>query len=310
MLPPTSGPWYAHGMLDPTLLGEVTSAQLFVRVVETGSFTRAGQEVGLSQSNVSRRVAALEDTLRVRLLTRTTRKVTPTEEGRAYYAQVKPALEAFVEAGMEARRTAGGVVGPVRVAAPGALGRRMVLPAVLEFVEQHPAVRPTLLLSDDKRDLVSEGVDFAVRVGTPSESSLVVRPLGRSPQVFVASPAYIERHGAPGGAETFAAHRWVVRVGPSGAVIGPATMLPPPTLSVDDVDGALDAARAGVGVAILPRWLVADALADGALVRVVPEAPEFSAPVVAVYPSRRSMPRRVRMLLDHCAAHVSAMLER
>jgi DNA-binding transcriptional LysR family regulator len=102
----------------------------------------------------------------------------------------------------------------------------------------------------------------------------------------------------------------VVRVGPSGALVGPATLLPPPTLSVDDVDRALDAALAGVGVAILPRWLVAESLASGTLVRVVPDAPEFSAPVVAVYPSRRSMPRRVRMLLDHCAAPVSAMLDR
>lgn len=280
----------------------VEDLELFLRVVDAGSFTRAARAVGVDPSVVSRRIAAIEAELGVRLLHRTTRAVSPTEHGRAWAERVRPAAQWLRDAASELRSDALQVAGVVRVAVPGAVGRRRVSPVLFDLLEAHPALRVDLLVSDARVGLVEEAIDLAVRVGVPRDSTFVGRRIGLSPQVFVASPTYLAAHPLPpAGARV----RCVLRIegGATQDLLRLAERWPPGTtvhasLATDDVETAAKGVLRGLGLGLLPEWLVADDLASGALVRL----PDFvsipPAPLVALLPGGRNLPRRVRVVLE------------
>lgn len=284
---------------------ELEDLELVLRVMDAGSFRRAALALGLDPSVVSRRVAALEARLGVRLIHRTTRAVAPTEEGRAWAERVRPALASLREAERELQ-SGDTPSGTVRLAVPGAVGRRRVAPVLFQLLAQHPSLRFDLLVSDRRLNLVEEAIDLAIRVGSPPDSTFVARRIGLSPQVFAASPAYLARWPLPPASDLV---RLVVRIegGAPQDLSRLGTLWPPgttllPTLATDDVETAALAVAEGLGLGLLPEWLVADALAQGRLVRLLPEVLLPPAPLVAWLPAGRQSPRRVRLVLDALTA--------
>lgn len=280
----------------------VDDMELFLRVLDAGSFTRAARAVGLDPSVVSRRIAAIEARLGVRLLYRTTRAVSPTEHGRAWAERVRPAVQWIRDAESELRSDERQVAGLVRMAVPGAVGRRRVAPVLFDVLAAHPALRVDLLVSDARVGLVEEAIDLAVRVGAPRDSTFVARRIGLSPQVFAASPAYLAAHPLPPAGGRV---RFVLRIegGAAQDLLRLAEKWPPGTevraaFATDDVETAAKAVRHGLGVGLLPEWLVADDLASGALVRLPDFVPLSPAPLLALLPGGRSPPRRVRVVLE------------
>jgi len=283
----------------------LTSMEAFVRVVDAGSFTAAARRWGRSKAVVSKYVAALEEHLGVPLLRRTTRSLSLTDAGRGYHARCVDLLGELeaVEAGLRSDHVE--PRGLLRVTAPPGFMDRYARLMTTAFVERYPEITMDLLLTHRMVDLVEEGIDVALRVTVPRDSSLVARRLGPAPLVAVASPAYLARRGAPRTPGDLRAHaclvdtnfrdrgRWRFR-GETVEVDGPFRVNSPTVVR--------DLAAAGHGVAVVPAFVAAAHLDDGRLVEVLAGELAFDWAVYAVYPRRRYLARRVRVFIDHLAA--------
>jgi len=279
--------------------------EAFVRVVDAGSFTAAARRWGRSKAVVSKYVAALEEHLGVPLLRRTTRSLSLTDAGRGYHARCVDLLGELeaVEAGLRSDHVE--PRGLLRVTAPPGFMDRYARLMTTAFVERYPEITMDLLLTHRMVDLVEEGIDVALRVTVPRDSSLVARRLGPAPLVAVASPAYLARRGAPRTPGDLRAHaclvdtnfrdrgRWRFR-GETVEVDGPFRVNSPTVVR--------DLAAAGHGVAVVPAFVAAAHLDDGRLVEVLAGELAFDWAVYAVYPRRRYLARRVRVFIDHLAA--------
>lgn len=286
-------------------MDRLTSMEAFVRVVDAGSFTAAARRWGRSKAVVSKYVAALEEHLGVPLLRRTTRSLSLTDAGRGYHARCVDLLGELeaVEAGLRSDHVE--PRGLLRVTAPPGFMDRYARLMTTAFVERYPEITMDLLLTHRMVDLVEEGIDVALRVTVPRDSSLVARRLGPAPLVAVASPAYLARRGAPRTPGDLRAHaclvdtnfrdrgRWRFR-GETVEVDGPFRVNSPTVVR--------DLAAAGHGVAVVPAFVAAAHLDDGRLVEVLAGELAFDWAVYAVYPRRRYLARRVRVFIDHLAA--------
>lgn len=282
--------------------------ELFVRVAETGSFSRAGREAGYAQPTVSRMIGAMEARLGVKLLTRTTRKVVLTDAGTALLERARTAL-AEVEEAENAARGADALSGTLRVATPVTFGAREIVPALRPFLEAHPGLRVALLMADRRVDLMEEGVDLAIRLGPLGDSSFISRRLASAPRFAVASPDYVARRGEPRSPSDLTAHD-VLSGHASGSEVwtfrhastGETSVRLQARLAATSVEGVLAAARAGLGVAAASLFACRDELASGELRRVVAgyELPPID--VHAVMPGGRRPPRKARAFLDALAA--------
>ena len=284
---------------------DLNHVAVFVRVVETGSFTQAAQALGLPKSSVSRGVAALEGALGVRLLQRTTRSVHLTEAGHAYYERVARALSGLDEAQAAVSDMQGKPRGPVRVTAAVDLGVNVVAALVARFVRQNPAIHLEMLLTPRLVNLVEEGVDLAVRAGKLDDSSLVARRVGTLEARLLAAPGYLRRRGTPKAVAELAGHdcvlfrarrghsRWDL-TGPKGVerveVSGP--------VSADDLAFIRQMLLAGVGIGLVPWTTCAQDIEKGRLVRVLPGHATPLGALHVVYPSNRYMPQRVALVRD------------
>ncbi|MBX2800436.1 MAG: LysR family transcriptional regulator [Myxococcales bacterium] len=282
-------------------MAPIDALQLFVEVFEKRSFTAAARALGLDPSVVSRRIRRLEDTLGTPLFRRTTRAFDATADGQSFYERVAPALAQIREAELELGSPEGHLRGPLRVAAPAALGRARVAPVAHAFARRHPDVTLELLFSDRRVDLVREGVDLAVRVGTPSDPGQIVRRLGLSEQWVVASAAYLAEH--PLGA-SLAGQKVVLRI-EDGQLIDLRAYLAPEqqagvevALVTDDLQAVADAVKADLGIAGLPRWLVERDVAAGTLVRLPLGPTDLRIPIYAVLVHGRRATKRTRALVD------------
>jgi DNA-binding transcriptional LysR family regulator len=285
---------------------------VFVRVVETGNFSRAARDLGISQPTASKHVAALEARYRLRLLERTTRHVRATDDGRAFYAQAKKLLSEFDELESVAVKSARTGGGKLRVSCPPALGRMVIAPMVFNYLAANPDTAIDLDLSSRYLDPIEDGVDLAIRIGAQADSSYRARLLAPSLRVLVASPDYLKKHGEPRQPDDLARHRVLVysylpnpdvlklkdgkhritRV----AVAGP--------LRVNNSEILMSAATTGIGIACLPHWSVREALAAGVLQRLLPDWEPEGTSIYAVYPGGRRLPTRVRRFLDYLAAQM------
>ncbi len=288
-------------------MSRLKQIETFVSVANRGSLTAAATAEGVAPGVVSRRLDALEARLGVKLLLRTTRRVTLTFEGSAYLEDCQRILRELGDA--EASVSLGGVKarGHLRISAPAGFGRRHVAPLVMQFLDANPEVTVSLDLSDRLVDLVNEGVDCAIRVGELTDSSLVSIKLAENRRAVVASPAYLDKHGTPRTLEDLARHNclslgqqrgWLFRVGDDVVSIKVNGLL-------DCNDGAVlhEWALAGRGLAWRSLWEVGEDLQSGALVSVLDE---FAAPptgIHAVFPQRKYLPLRVRLLIDHLKHH-------
>jgi DNA-binding transcriptional LysR family regulator len=282
---------------------DLNRATTFVRVVETGGFTRAAEALGLPPSSVSRAVAKLEGDLGVVLLERTTRKVSLTDAGRAFFERAREALAGLEEANVLALDAAREAHGVVRVAVPPEFGNRLGS-VLVAFADQHPRVRVEVTFTGRGAELVGDLVDVALVFGRLPDSSLVTRRLGESTNRLYASTGYVKTHGKPksiselarrdailwravGGEERWELRgpRGVERIDVRGRVVG------------DHMQFQVDAALAGSGVALLPTWIGDRFVAEGKLVPILPRY-STTTPLHALTHGGRHLPRRVALLRD------------
>ena len=288
--------------------------QAFARVVESGSFVRAAERMEISTSSLSRLVADLESHLNARLLNRTTRKLSLTETGQAYYERCVQLLADLDEAEALASRAAAQAHGTIRLTCPHNLAAWTLAPAIAGFIERHPAVKFDVNVVDRVVDLVEEGFDLAIRVGAVRSELLVARKLGVTELVPCASPAYLAARGEPKRVADLVEHRAMTyayaptpRVWQFTDAEGqPHEVRVQGPLHANSDELAIGAAMAGLGIAFEPEYVVRAALADGRLVRVLPA---FRGPVLdiwAVYPSRRHLSAKVRLFVAHLAGIFAA----
>lgn len=267
--------------------------RIFVATVEAGSFTGAADKLLLSKQFVSRRVMALEASLGVRLLVRNTRKLTVTELGQEFYSRATRILAevADTEEAMSARR--GDLRGTLKITAPMSFGISHLSPLIAEFLVEHPAVRLHLELSDRHVDLIGEGFDLALRIGALPDSTLIARRLGELRMVACCSPAYRRSRGEPATPADLHRHACLLygkegRTGWEFVIEGVRrTFEVQGALLANNGDVIRDAAVAGLGVALLPRFIVEAALNAGKLVTVLEPFAQSPLPVNAVYPQHR-----------------------
>ena len=281
-------------------MDRITGVQLFIRIVETGSFSKASVDLGVTQPTATKHVAAVEARLGARLLNRNTRGVSATEIGALYYEKCKAIQREIEEADNLASLLASRVGGQLRVSTSVAFGRRVLTPLVLEFMRQHPEVTIDLSFDDRYVNLVEQGVDVAIRMGKLADSSLGARYLGTNPWVLVASPAYLKAHAAPKLPADVAAHPCLVYSSVQGderwqfTADGREESVPVHgPLRSNNLSVILEAAQQGMGLAILP-WYVAHGAVQTK--RVVPLLTEFALPVQemhAVFPSPKLVPSKV-----------------
>ncbi|PTE07725.1 LysR family transcriptional regulator [Mesorhizobium helmanticense] len=279
--------------------------RLLVRVIERGSFTAAAADLGLSRSTATEAIKELEARLGVRLLERTTRHVTPTLDGQAYYQRCLAILADVedAEAGLQSAQPQG----LLRIDVHGFMARHFILPRLAEFLDRYPRIDLHIGDGDRLVDLVREGVDCVLRSGEQAGSGMIARRVATLREVTCASPAYLEKHGMPTTPDDLGGHLMVgFRSSRTGEVmpleftIGDALrhVTLPSRVTVNGSDTMAELARLGFGLVQAPHYRFAADLAKGILVEVLPEFPPAPTPVSALYPQNRQLAPRVRVFID------------
>ncbi len=284
----------------------LASLSVFVRVAETGSFSAVARERGVTQPAISRQIAALEEHLGARLVHRTTRNVGLTEDGRDFLGPAQVVLGSLEEAEAAVGSRHAGIGGSVRVSASVVFGRVIIAPRIHNLLHRHPGLLIDLVVDDPSRDLVHDGIDLAVRSGAlASDSSYVARRIGAFSEIIVGAPAYLDAHRPLERPEDLAAHQcilddraaqretWTLH-GPDGPVDIHVTG----RFRTDSSDAKREAALAGLGLATLSELLIRNEIRTGALRPVLPQWQFAPVPIHAIYPSRRNLAPRVRVVLD------------
>ena len=288
-------------------MDRVTSVQLFIRVVETGSFSRAAADMGITQPTATKAVAAMEARLGARLLHRSTRGVTPTEVGQLYYDKCKLIAREIEDADNLATLLQGGLGGTLRISTSVAFGRRVLTPLVLRYMREHPQLQIDLSFDDRYVDLVEQGVDLAIRMGRLADSTLGARYLGTNPWVMVAAPSYLREHGAPRSAADLPKHaclvyssvqgddRWTLTT-PAGDEVSVPVRGP---LRSNNLSVVLAAARDGLGLAVLPWYVARESVAEGVVQPVLTDHGLPAQEVHAVFPSPKLVPSKVTSFIAY-----------
>ena len=285
------------------------SLRVFVRVVELGSITSGGRDLRMSPAVASNRIKDLETRYGVRLLNRTTRKLVPTEVGRAFYDNARRVIETLDEAEAVVSGFSGMPHGALRVTAPLGLGRRLIAPLVPKFCDEYPGVELRLRLSDRNVDIITDGIDLAFFLGEPQDSALKWRRIAECQRALVATRAYLDKHGTPERPEDLTKHNclllryprspeyyWVLKT-PDG----PQKMLVNGRFDADDGDVLSSWALEGRGIVNRPRYEVAEDLAQGRLVEILPKTPPVPAQFGVLTPHRRLQDPKVRLFADFVA---------
>jgi DNA-binding transcriptional LysR family regulator len=283
--------------------------RLFSRVVDSGNFSLVARELGSTQPTVSRMVAALEDHLGVRLLHRSSRAVTLTDDGRLFYKLAQQALEAVSEAEGAVGLRRGMPTGLLRLGTPVAFGRLHVAPRMSAFLDRYPNVEVELVMNDAFADLVGEGLDLAIRVGELSDPSLIARRIGTTRRVTVASRDYLARRGTAQVPADLAAHECIIYTrlatgnrwhfeGPGG----PISVDVKGRFSADNSEAVREAVLAGIGIAVVPVWLFPDEIERDRVCILLRDFEPRRLPIHAVYSSRRQLSAKVRAMIDFLAA--------
>ncbi|PDT30791.1 LysR family transcriptional regulator [Rhizobium sp. L9] len=291
------------------MLPGIDQLEAFSAVVETESFTRAAERLGLSRSLISRRIAQLELELGVRLLNRTTHYVTPTTLGYAFHDRVKRILQEMNDAVGYVTGAISEISGLVRISAPTLFGTMYLTSAVQDILAKHPRLELVLDLTDQPGDLFSEGTDFALRIGILKDSSLIAKYFKPVRQVVVCSPYYAKKNPLPIHPRDLVRHECLVYSNP---------FCPPPwrfradgqwlsqrpnaRLSSNNPESIRDAAIAGMGIAVLPMFVVSNAISNGDLIMVMEDHPLEDMGLFALFPPNALLPAKVRVVVDFLAA--------
>jgi DNA-binding transcriptional LysR family regulator len=283
---------------------------VFVRVAESGSLSRAARELKLSQPSVSRIIGTLEARLRTTLLLRTTRSISLTEAGALYLERARNLLAEMEEA-EQATRGVDSLHGVIRLATPVLYGSRAVIPALGTFLARHPDLRVEIIMSDARQNLITDGVDVAIRlgVGPLDDSTFGARRLGVVERLVVAAPAYLSKHGTPADPAELARHDCIVQHGLFGRESWRFTHNQTVTsvdvhakLWINAASGVLAAAAAGLGIALATRVMTGEELRTGQLTRLLDQYRLDPAEVYAIFPAGPKPSAKVRAIVDHLAA--------
>jgi DNA-binding transcriptional LysR family regulator len=292
-------------------MDRLDAMRLFVRVAELGNFSAAAQQLGVDRSAVTRQVAGLEERLGIRLMARSTRRLSLTAAGAQYLEKCRVILNLVedAETGLAAEGSA--PRGPVHLTVPLSFGRRYLSPCLLDFARNNPEVQLSVDYADRRSKLIEEGIDLAVRITSRLEPTDVARRLSASRMRVIAAPAYLARHGAPRSPSELVHHECLAYSGAArpeqwefsreGRVERVSISA---RLQANNGDALLEAVQAGFGVSCAPDFLCADALAQGT---VVPLLEDYAAPLLGIYavlPGNRHVPHRVRLLIEHLAAGI------
>lgn len=293
-------------------MDQLSAMRAFVRVVQTGSFSAAAREQNTTQATISKKVAALEAKLTGKLLTRSSRELALTQVGAEYYDKCVAILAELDEADALARDEVASPKGVLRVSAPVALGCQILAPVLSEFLSLYPDIKVDLALTDKHVDLISEGVDVAIRAKELEDSSLIARHLFDNPLLLIAAPSYLECHGEPREPDDLKRHNCLIYSmlksiniwhfsqsdqNHAVAVNG--------NFQSDSGDALLQLALNGVGLVQLPIWMVNDHLKNGRLKQVLSDYEGQPLPVNAIYPQSRYVPLKVRCFIDFLRQKIS-----
>lgn len=288
---------------------------IFFHVADTKSFSGAARQLGIARSAVSRHVSLLEKSIGVRLLNRTTRRLSLTEAGETYYQSCARIVTEAETASRRVSQLQEQPQGTLKVASPISLGNRFIAPLVREFMQRHTALTIELLLDDQVVDMVKDGIDVSIRIGWLNDSNLVARKLGEWPRYLCAAPDYIERHGRPQTPADLAGHEWII-----------FTLLPTPyvwtftknkrpqriqvkgRLKTNNADAVHSFLVDGAGVAAQVSFLVRDDIQAGRLERLLPDYDCGSAGMYAVYQDRQYQQAKVRLFIDFLDQRLKALM--
>jgi DNA-binding transcriptional LysR family regulator len=286
-------------------MDQLGAMRLFARIVEQRSFTLAAQDIGIPRSTATQVLKRLEERLNARLLQRTTRTVTPTLDGEAYYRRCLAILADIEDA--ESAFKGAKPRGPLHADVHGTLARHFLFPRLPDFLRRYPHIQLQISEGDRLVDLVREGVDCVLRVGSLSDSSMVGRSVAMLDEITAASPAYLQHHGTPRTPDDLGGH---IAVGFVSSVTGTTIPLEftvggtvrhcalPSVVSVNGADSFVAAARLGLGLIQAPRYHLESDLAAGRLVTVLDDFPPTPTPVSLLYPQRRQLSPRVRVFIE------------
>ena len=295
-------------------MDRITGVQLFARIVETGSFSKASLDLGITQPTATKHVAAVEARLGARLLNRNTRGVSATEIGALYYEKCKAIQRELEEADNLASLLQSRVGGLLRISTSVGFGRRVLTPLVLSFMRKYPEITIDLSFDDRYVNLVEQGIDVAIRMGRLADSSLGARYLGQNPWVLVASPAYLKRHAAPQTPAEVAQHACLIystvqgdeRWHFSGADGATRSVPVKGPLRSNNLSALLAATRAGMGLAALPWYVAHESVKQGAVQVLLPAWSLPAQEIHAVFPSPRMVPSKVSGFVDDLAGRFGA----
>jgi DNA-binding transcriptional LysR family regulator len=286
--------------------------EVFTAILDAGSLSGAARRLRRSAPAVTRALAALEDRVGARLVERSTRRLAPTEAGLRLAETARRLLADYQDGVRE--QDSGVLRGKLRITAPHVFGRRHVTPAIIDFLDLHPALQVEMVFHDRNLDLIEHGIDLAVRIGQLPDTGMVARQVGQVSRVLVASPAYLARRGAPATPAQLEEHDVIFNAG-----VGSNTewrfrdqqrelvVRVKARLSVNEIDAILMAVLAGRGIGRPLSYQVADQLASGALLRLLPAYEPAPLPVHLLVPSARHMPPRLRACFDFLAEKLSAL---
>ncbi len=282
-------------------MDRLLAMEMFVRVVETGSFSKAAREFNTTQPTVTKQVAATEARLKVRLLNRNTRGVSLTEPGALYYEKCKSIVRDAEEAESIVQLRQGQAQGLLRIGTSVAFGRRVIVPMALEYMRRNPQVRLDLSFEDRYVDLIAQGVDVAIRMGRLADSSLGARFLGSNPWAMVASPGYLRKHGVPKRAADLSGHTALIYSSVVGDDVwrmttprGEAITVPVSgRMRSNNVSAVLAAARDGMGIALMPRYVASESLQSAKVREVLADHALPEQEIHAVFPSPKLVPGKV-----------------
>ncbi len=292
--------------------GNLDEIFVFIAVVDSGSLSGAGQTVGLTRSAVGKAITRLETRLRVRLLYRTTRKLSMTDDGRIFYEHCSRVISLLEETEASVGQKSAVPTGLLRLTVPEGFGRTHVLPLLHLYMEEWPDLQVEVSFSDRIADLVEEGFDLAVRIGTRGpDTRLVSRVVAEHRSIICASPAYLDKHGRATVPDDLTSHDclsfksgtrkqpWRIReMDGSWSTVGGRGRF-----RLDSGEAIRDAAIAGMGVAYLPGFMVDDAIADKKLEQLLPEFETQKVPIIVIYPSKRYLAAKVRRFIDLMVQH-------
>src|SRR6266852_1579044 len=287
-------------------MDRLTALEIFVRVVDAGSFSAVARRQRIGQPAVSKAVVQLEEWLGVSLLMRSTRSVVPTEAGRIFYERAKRTVEEADEAVMAARGSASGLSGKLRVSTSICFGRLDVIPNLSAFLAEHPDLDIELVLDDRNVDLVNEGIDVALRMGAMPDSNMTARRIAEGRRIVVATPAYLQRHGTPTSPGELISHQAVIYTRGSESwqswtfrkATAEVSVVLQGRLKVTAAEGVREAVNCGLGLAVASEWLFSPELRSGKVVAILEDWALPSTNLSAVYPTGRLAGTKARAFVS------------